>query len=480
MSNRSANAIDVTEAARLYRRIWRCCFLAGVFGLATITPLISAAQVELEMMGGAATGTGIADAVGRGVVPTTIVQMTIVAIALFILTCVGRFAPWRMMSGVVLLAIGAALVLIDDWIVVKDAWRPSEWSIASLYTVLEAGVWLVCAMAAIDALVRLAASRPEPRGERMLPLMTAFEQTGRSRRRRHRTFRPSRLAWMLVGLAASVLVTIALQVGNAIVFQQWVLRFPSDLYRKREEQIAFVIANPGIAIAAAIGDIVQVVLTIAAVSLILRFFWRLVVADAARLLADPTYRPIVFLRSFVDDAATVTSKRVLDRLVRRRRRLEEIAVAALAPLGTAIAIGQPGERLPRLGAIRAYYGDDEWQAAVLEWMSRAQLIVLIGGPSHWTLWELRRALDRGCAERLLLVLPPDRDEAARLARWQALVETAADTAWEPALRAMPPAGVIALVLAREAEVVPIIGDGRLQADYEAAIRLAALELLPAP
>src|SRR5262249_61590036 len=87
-------------------------------------------------------------------------------------------------------------------------------------------------------------------------------------------------------------------------------------------------------------------------------------------------------------AATVTSKRLFDRLVRRRRRLEEIAVSALRPLGAAIAIGQPGERLPKLGAIRAYYPDDKWQAAVLEWMRRAQLIVLVGGASPWALWAL--------------------------------------------------------------------------------------------
>src|SRR5262249_53130487 len=153
---------------------------------------------------------------------------------------------------------------------------------------------------------------------------------------------------------------------NGLVVRPYVLGIP-DLHRDLEAQRVFVERHTTLSVISALADLVQIVLTIVLGTIILRFFWRLVVADAKRLLDDPAYRPIVFLRSFADEGATVTSKRLFDRLVRRRRRLEEIAVSALRPLGAAIAIGQPGERLPKLGAIRAYYPDDQWQAAVLEW-----------------------------------------------------------------------------------------------------------------
>src|SRR5690606_38058744 len=129
------------------------------------------------------------------------------------------------------------------------------------------------------------------------------------------------------------------------------LGIPRNLYRDPQAHGAFVEAHPLLAVTSAVADVAQIILTIVLAVVILRFFWRLVVADAKRLLDDPSYRPIVFLRSFGDDQAKVTSKRLFDRLVWRKRRLEEIAVAALAPLGAAIAIGQPGERLPRLGAM---------------------------------------------------------------------------------------------------------------------------------
>ena len=152
-------------------------------------------------------------------------------------------------------------------------------------------------------------------------------------------------------------------------------------------------------------------------------------------------------------------------------------MSALWPLGAAIAIGQPGERLPRLGAVRAYYQDDEWQAAVLGWMRRAQLIVLVGGASHWTLWELRQAVDRGYAGKLMLVIPPDRDASPREARWKALATTLTGTHWEMAFKGPQPTGLLATLLKPDASLLPIAGNSRLQADYEAALRLAIVELL---
>jgi hypothetical protein len=471
------SAPDVTATARHYRAIWRDCLLAGSIGLLTVVPLITAAQVDLEVATGGPQGAGVREALQSGAAPSSWIAWTIVAISLGCVLCVGRFSPYRVIAGTFLLIAGAALVVSDDWIRVKDVWKPSGWDIATGYAIFEITVWLACAINAGVALVLLAKMRAAPGRARILSEMLSFERLGRKRQRSHRTYRISRLMWMVVGLAATLVMSIALHFANGLLLRQHVLGIPADLYRNPEANRVFVETYPIIAVISALADLVQIVLTIVLATVILRFFWRLVVADAKRLLDDPSYRPIVFLRSFSDERATVTSKRLFDRLVRRRRRLEEVAVSALRPLGAAIAIGQPGERLPKLGAIRAYYPDDAWQAAVLEWMRRAQLIVLVGGASRWTLWELRQVVDLGYHGKMVLVLPPDRDPGARESRCAALAEAVAGTLWEKEFRALQSAGILATVFKSHARLLPIRGNTRMQTDYEAALRLAVAEML---
>lgn len=469
---------DISRTARHYRAIWRDCFIAGLLGLLTVTPLITAAQVDLEVAAGAAQAPGMREAIERGAAPGSLLAWTIVGLSVCCLLCVGRLKPSRAIAGTLLLIAGACLVVWDSWILVKDAWKPKEWGIGSVYAAFEAGVWTVSAIDAAVALILLAQTRAAPGRPRIFAEMASFERFGRSRRASHRTYRWSRLLWMVVGAGATVVMTFALQVANAVLLRQYVLGIPADLYRNPEANLAFVQKHPGLAVASALADLAQIVLTVVLATVILRFFWRLVVADARRLLEDPDYKPIVFLRSFADDAAMVTSKRLFDRLTRRRRRLEEIAFSALAPLGAAIAIGKPGERLPKLGAVRAYYPDDEWQAAVLGWMRRAQLIVLIGGASHWTMWELRQVIDLGKHDRLVLVLPPDQDTPDQGARWAALAKTVTGTPWEAAFSTPEPADLLVALLKPDGSLLPISGNARLQSDYEAALRLAIVEMLP--
>jgi hypothetical protein len=468
-------APDVATTARHYRAIWRDCLLAGFVGMLNLAPLLAGAQVDLEVAAGLPQGPGMREALASGAAPNSWIAWTIVAGSFGCLLCVGRFSPLRVIAGTLLLIAGASLVVSDDWVLIENSWNAGEWTVPRLYPFFEVGVWIACAIDAAAALLRLALVRAAPDRARILPEMASFEQLGRSRQRAHRTYRISRLWWLVVGAFATLLMAIALIQVNGL-FAYYVLGRPWKGFRDPEAERAFIETHPFISVVGALADIVQIILTVVLAVVIMRFFWRLVVGDARRLLEDPAYRPIVFLRSFSDDAAMVTSKRLFDRLAWRRRRLEEIAVSALAPLGAAIAIGKPGERLPKLGAVRAYYPDEEWQAAVLEWMRRAQLIVLVGGVSHWTLWELRQVMDLGNHGKLVLVLPPDLDAGAREARWAALAKTVAGTPWEEEFRAARPSGLLAIVFKPGGSLLPIRGNARLQADYEAALRLAVVEL----
>ena len=469
--------ISIARASLHYRRLWRAFLAVGLVSLAFLTPLIGNLALDLRFAGERPFGSKIAQIYSEDLSP---VAVGAILIGLLLLFAVGRWSPRRVTVGAVLLAIGAMLDVQDDWILLWDVLDPGEWDSVTASVAITALIWVASALEALAALLVLRTLHPAASGPNILNLLTTFSTLARARMRREDKFRPFRLAWFLAAFALSGALAYALQYINAVWIRWHALGAPR-YSTGQADFISWSEAHPYKAGIGVVSDLTQVVLTIAIFTFVFRFFRRLVGADAKKLLANPDYRPIVFLRSFVDDAAAVTSKRFTDRLVGRLRRLEEIAVRVLAPLGVAIAIGQPGERLPKLGAIRAYYADDEWQAAVLEWMQRAHLIAIVAGASHWTLWEFKQALDRGYTGKLLLLWPPDRDGAARRARWQSLADTAGGTSWERSMRLLEPAGVIATVLRPDGEVLAVRGNGRLQADYEAAVQLATVELLrPVP
>src|SRR5262249_38061844 len=142
---------DVSAAARYYRAIWRDCLIAGSIGLLTVVPLIAAAQVELEVSAGVKSNAGMREALEKGGAPSSWLAWTIIAISLGCALCVGRFSPRRVIAGTVLLVAGAGFVVADDWLVIKDAWKPGAWDIAMVYSLFEIGVWMACAINAVAA-----------------------------------------------------------------------------------------------------------------------------------------------------------------------------------------------------------------------------------------------------------------------------------------------------------------------------------------
>ncbi len=61
-------------------------------------------------------------------------------------------------------------------------------------------------------------------------------------------------------------------------------------------------------------------------------------------------------------------------------------------------------------------------------------------------------------------------------RWAALAGAVAGTVWEEGFRALQPAGFLATVFKSDARLLPIRGNTRMQSDYEAALRLAVVEM----
>ena len=118
------------------------------------------------------------------------------------------------------------------------------------------------------------------------------------------------------------------------------------------------------------------------------------------LVERPRERPVVYLRSFAQEGM---GGRIIGRTT-----LEEQLAFAFDQLGPFVAIGAPGEGLPRLGAARFYVTDDKWQGVVTELMSKAQLLVLRIGYTAGFWWEFQKAVSEVPPERLLLLMPRDK------------------------------------------------------------------------
>jgi hypothetical protein len=117
-------------------------------------------------------------------------------------------------------------------------------------------------------------------------------------------------------------------------------------------------------------------------------------------------QPVLYLRSFIDDDWA-------EQLVTSDATEEDEICQAFQPFGPLIAIGQPGERLPDLGAARAYFEDDEWQAAIQHYMDIASLVVLRAGFSQGLLWEIQHAVQHLNPQRLVLLIRLKRKEYDR-------------------------------------------------------------------
>jgi hypothetical protein len=90
-------------------------------------------------------------------------------------------------------------------------------------------------------------------------------------------------------------------------------------------------------------------------------------------------------------------------------------------IGPFVAVGDPTERLPPLGAARMYAADEDWQAAVGELIGRAAVVLLRAGEGDGFAWEVRHLTERCAAERVILSLPLDakRSEHSRQERYDA-------------------------------------------------------------
>ncbi|NGY65941.1 hypothetical protein G7043_44350 [Lentzea sp. NEAU-D13] len=133
--------------------------------------------------------------------------------------------------------------------------------------------------------------------------------------------------------------------------------------------------------------------------------------NAQRRLAADGRQEILLLRSFLDDNLKIRTRRtgrhnLLERLaLRRRERVEELVAWCLWRQGPVVALGEPGTKLPPLGAARTYHGAD-WQQAVKDKIHSCRFVVFLVGRTPSLKWEISAVRQAGALQRAIFVIPP--------------------------------------------------------------------------
>ncbi len=207
---------------------------------------------------------------------------------------------------------------------------------------------------------------------------------------------------------------------------------------------------------------------------------RYIAIKATALLESDSRPPVLFLRSFRDERISVWRNNFRNIATGNMIATLEIAIADVArKLGPFIAIGEPNERLPNLGAARLYAKDDEWQTIVQGLMDRAQVIVAVPAMAKWVRWELRQLLANKRALKSVILLPPKRREwifgtfkySYIEGSWSAVLEEFANTQWSDALQQVDTRRAL-MVFFHDNSLYVVVSKKKYESDYERGLALA--------
>lgn len=131
--------------------------------------------------------------------------------------------------------------------------------------------------------------------------------------------------------------------------------------------------------------------------------------------------PILFLRAFSQDDTRLKS-RLRDPFAKwpgavgRRRTLDEILLEHASPYGPVIAIGDPRDTIPPLGAARVFVagGDDDWQGVVRDLTAASGAVVICPNDSEGVTWELELIAQFGTLVRAIYLANPELSREANL------------------------------------------------------------------
>lgn len=130
-------------------------------------------------------------------------------------------------------------------------------------------------------------------------------------------------------------------------------------------------------------------------------------AMTAMAAASDPRPPVLYLRSFSDDEVLAEAN-IVEGFIQLTTEEEQYA-KVFNRIGPFMAIGDPREDLPELGATRLYVGDGDWKRKVGELLASARLVVLRLSATKGLLWELQTVIAQYDPNRLLLLVPGKRE-----------------------------------------------------------------------
>jgi hypothetical protein len=133
--------------------------------------------------------------------------------------------------------------------------------------------------------------------------------------------------------------------------------------------------------------------------------------------------PILFLRTFRQDKTTI-DVRTRDLMLtwpaglRRARQMDEILLETAAPFGPLIAIGDPLDPVPPLGAARIFVKDEQaqWQDVVSALLDASRFVVICPTITSGVAWEIAQVQEAQRLARTIILANPaaPRDETVTL------------------------------------------------------------------
>jgi hypothetical protein len=196
-------------------------------------------------------------------------------------------------------------------------------------------------------------------------------------------------------------------------------------------------------------------------------------ASEARM-TDPR-APILILRAFGDDGLRPSGRDFEKMWARpatwfRTPSFEELLADEFRNVGPPIIVGAPGERLPRLGAARAYFVNNQWREAVGGLIEEAAIVIILIGDSESLLWELRTTVGRRSWNSVILVVPSVSKKKKLDARLQSFVSANSDLLGPEIAARLPDEGTLTCALQHGSWIL-IQSRKRTTWHYELAIRL---------
>lgn len=199
---------------------------------------------------------------------------------------------------------------------------------------------------------------------------------------------------------------------------------------------------------------------------------RLEAPTLEELLEADSRKPVLLLRSFLDDGFEVESMES-ERKNSGSITFEELICREASGWGPVVAIGEPGEKMPHLGAARAYFTNETWQGHALDLLDRSRVVLMVMGKTPSVGWELERIFERKHFSKTMVIFPPS-DQislAQRLLVFQKVFQDMTGKRFEIHL---PPGHVIlAVTFDAVGQYVVISGPFAVSPAYKDALRLGS-------